>query len=69
MDTPSSNSAACAVRGGEPCRSEQGSVYAPGISAQTAGSKVLFLGMVTMPPGERTRAHVVMRPELDALVT
>lgn len=38
--------------------SQQGSVYAPGISKETAGSEVLFLGVVTLPPGGRTKAHV-----------
>ena len=46
------------VRGSQSYRSEQGSVYAPGISAETVGSKVVFLGMVTLPPGERTKAHI-----------
>ncbi|HSW24829.1 MAG TPA: cupin domain-containing protein [Burkholderiaceae bacterium] len=50
--------AARVIRGGEPYRSAQGSVYSPGVSAQTAGSKSLFLGMVTLQPGERTRAHI-----------
>ena len=48
----------CVVRGSQSYRSEQGSVYAPGISAETAASKVVFLGIVTIPPGERTRAHI-----------
>jgi uncharacterized RmlC-like cupin family protein len=46
------------VRGGEPYRSAQGTVYEPGISAQTVAAKVLFLGLVTLAPGQRTRAHV-----------
>ena len=50
--------AARVIQGGEPYRSAQGSVYSPGVSAQTAGSKSLFLGMVTLLPGERTRAHI-----------
>ena len=37
--------------------SKQGSVYAPGISAETAGSKVVFLGIVTIPPEGITKAH------------
>jgi len=45
------------VRGGQPYRSEQGAVYAPGISAETVGATAVFLGVVTLPPGERTRAH------------
>ena len=52
------HAAARVVSGGEPFRSPQGTVYAPGISAQTAASKVLFMGLVTLPPGERTRAHI-----------
>ena len=54
---------ACVVPGAKAYRSAQGSVYAPGISAQTAGSKALFLGMVTLPPGERTKAHIHERHE------
>jgi uncharacterized RmlC-like cupin family protein len=58
MTTISDQPAARVVRGGEPYRSPQGTVYAPGISAQTAASKVLFMGIVTLPPGERTKAHI-----------
>jgi len=46
------------VPGGEPYRSEQGTVYQPGISDQTVGALSIFLGMVTLPPLERTKAHV-----------
>jgi uncharacterized RmlC-like cupin family protein len=46
------------IRGTEPYRSAQGSVYAPGISAETVGANGVFLGMVTLPSGERTRAHI-----------
>jgi uncharacterized RmlC-like cupin family protein len=49
---------ASVVKAGARYRSEQGSDYDPGISAETVGSKALFLGVVTVPPGERTRAHV-----------
>lgn len=55
--------AACAVPGAEPYRSPQGPVYAPGISSQTVGAHALFLGIVTLPPGERTRAHLHERHE------
>lgn len=58
MDTPAPSTAARVVRGSRPFRSAQGSVYAPGINGETAGSRALFLGVVTLPPGERTRAHV-----------
>ena len=50
--------AACVLHGTQPYRSAQGTVYAPGVSSQTAGSSVLFLGMVTLPAGERTKAHI-----------
>ncbi|QTQ36268.1 Cupin superfamily protein [Aromatoleum petrolei] len=33
-------------------------MYAPGISAETVGSTAVFLGMVTIPPEGRTRAHL-----------
>lgn len=46
------------VRGAEPYTSAQGSRYAPGISAETTGARRLFLGMVTLAPGQRTKAHV-----------
>jgi uncharacterized RmlC-like cupin family protein len=54
---------ATVVRAGAKYRSEQGSDYEPGVSAETVGSKVLFLGMVTLPAGARTRAHVHERHE------
>lgn len=46
------------VRGSESYQSIQGSIYAPGISAETVGAKGLFLGMVTIPPEGRTKAHI-----------
>lgn len=60
MDTPTLDTAAAAsvVPGGPARRSPQGPVYAPGISRQTVGARALFLGLVTLPPGERTRAHI-----------
>lgn len=58
MDTSVTSSAARVVRGGQPFRSPQGTFYAPGINGETAGSRTLFLGIVTLPAGERTRAHV-----------
>ena len=51
------------VKAGARYRSEQGSDYDPGISHETVGSTVLFLGAVTLPPGARTRAHVHERHE------
>ena len=52
-----------AVRGCEPYTSAQGSRYAPGVSAETTGASALFLGLVTLPAGERTKAHVHERHE------
>jgi uncharacterized RmlC-like cupin family protein len=46
------------VHGAEPYTSAQGSRYAPGISAETVGASHLFLGLVTLAPGQRTKAHV-----------
>ena len=53
----------CVVHGGQPYRSVQGSVYTPAVSEETVGAATLFLGMVTLPPGERTKAHVHARHE------
>ena len=46
------------VSGDASYRSEQGSIYAPGVSKETVGSQAVFLGQVTLGPGERTRAHI-----------
>jgi uncharacterized RmlC-like cupin family protein len=54
---------ASVVRAGTKYRSEQGSDYEPGVSTETVGSQVLFLGSVTLPAGARTRAHVHERHE------
>lgn len=51
------------VHGSAAHRTEQGPVYAPGISAETVHASALFLGRVTIPPGERTKAHVHQRHE------
>ena len=54
---------ATVVSGSKPYTSAQGSVYSPGICAETVASAALFLGVVTLPAGERTRAHVHARHE------
>jgi uncharacterized RmlC-like cupin family protein len=54
---------ASVVRAGTKYRSEQGSDYEPGVSTETVGSQILFLGTVTLPEGARTRAHVHERHE------
>jgi len=46
------------VKGASGYRTEQGSDYQPGISAETVGSQVIWLGLMTLPPGLRTKAHV-----------
>src|SRR5258708_39182965 len=48
----------CVVHGSESYQSQQGSIYAPGISAETVSAKVLFLGLVTLPPESRTKSHI-----------
>lgn len=40
-----------------PFVSAQGTTYAPGVSAETVQSRALFLGIVSLEPGQRTRAH------------
>ena len=47
------------VLGGELYRGKQGLDYTPGVSAETVGSRALWLGSVTLPPaGGRTKAHI-----------
>ncbi|MEH2626622.1 putative RmlC-like cupin family protein [Bradyrhizobium sp. AZCC 1719] len=46
------------VKGSKGYRAEQGSDYQPGISAETVGSKMIWLGIITLPAGRRTKAHV-----------
>lgn len=40
-----------------PFVSAQGTTYAPGISAETVQAQALFLGIVSLAPGQRTHAH------------
>jgi uncharacterized RmlC-like cupin family protein len=46
------------VKGGGGYRAKQGADYLPGISSETVGAKALWLGIATIPPGQRTKAHV-----------
>jgi uncharacterized RmlC-like cupin family protein len=55
--------AASVIRAGTKYRAEQGSDYEAGVSAETVGSKALFLGIASLPAGGRTRAHVHERHE------
>ena len=46
------------VRAGERYEGRQGPDYTPGVSAESVGSRALWLGSVTLPPaGGRTKAH------------
>jgi uncharacterized RmlC-like cupin family protein len=58
MNTATLSRTATVLSASAAARSAQGSIYAAGVSAQTVASRHLFLGVVTIPPGERTRAHV-----------
>lgn len=44
-------------------QASQGPDYQPGVSAENAGALDLWLGVVTIPPGKRTKAHVHERHE------
>jgi uncharacterized RmlC-like cupin family protein len=46
------------VKAGAEYRVEQGADYQPGVSTETVGSRVIWLGLMTLPPGARTKAHV-----------
>ncbi|HET7911520.1 MAG TPA: cupin domain-containing protein [Pseudolabrys sp.] len=57
-NTVSAPRKASVVKGAAGYRAEQGSDYEPGVSAETVGSKSIWLGMISLLPGKRTRAHV-----------
>jgi uncharacterized RmlC-like cupin family protein len=46
------------IRSVEAYEGKQGPTYAGGISAETAGAQAIWLGMIRMPPGGRTKAHL-----------
>jgi hypothetical protein len=58
MDAIATASPRFVVRQSDAYTSTQGSRYAPGVSSETTGATSLFLGLVTLAPGQRTRAHV-----------
>jgi uncharacterized RmlC-like cupin family protein len=58
MDVTANGTKAAVVKGLKSETATQGSDYATGVSAETVGAKALFLGVVTLPPGRRTKAHV-----------
>jgi uncharacterized RmlC-like cupin family protein len=51
------------VKGGTEYLSQQGADYVPGVSAESVGATALWLGIVTLGPGRRTKAHVHERHE------
>lgn len=63
VDGPSTDARGCVVKGGQGYRAQQGSDYLPGISAESVGAKALWLGIATLPAGQRTKAHVHERHE------
>jgi uncharacterized RmlC-like cupin family protein len=36
---------------------KQGPSYAGGVSAESVGSRAIWMGLITIPPGGRTKAH------------
>jgi uncharacterized RmlC-like cupin family protein len=46
------------VRGDDTYRGKQGLTYFGGVSAESAGSRGLCMHLLTIPPGERARAHL-----------
>lgn len=57
MSATSHGTRARVLSSATPFVSAQGTTYAPGISAETVQSRALFLGIVSLGPGQRTRAH------------
>jgi uncharacterized RmlC-like cupin family protein len=45
------------IRGCDIVRGKQGLTFAPGISAESVGSKGVYLELLTIPPGGRAKAH------------
>lgn len=45
------------VRAATAYEGKQGPSYSGGVSVESVGSRAIWLGMVTMPPGGRTKAH------------
>src|SRR5260370_34605871 len=45
------------ISGGDSYVAEQGSVYRSGVAAESAGSTMLWFGMISLPAGRRTSGH------------
>ena len=58
MTPTTDTSAPCRViRSVETYEGKQGPSYSGGVSAESVGARAIWLGMVTIPPGGRTKAH------------
>ena len=59
MTVTADNIATCRViRSTEQYQGKQGPSYAGGVSAESVGSQGIWLGLITMAPGSRTKAHL-----------
>ncbi|HVL23020.1 MAG TPA: cupin domain-containing protein [Thermomicrobiales bacterium] len=45
------------IRTAETYVGKQGPTYAGGVSAESAGSQAIWMGVITLAPGSRTKAH------------
>jgi uncharacterized RmlC-like cupin family protein len=57
------------VRWSDSYVAEHGSVYRSGVSAESVGSSMLWLGMISLPAGRRTSAHRHQGHETAILMT
>ncbi|MBX4865909.1 cupin domain-containing protein [Rhizobium bangladeshense] len=60
---------ASVVRTGGSHVARQGSVYRSGVSAESVGSSMLWLGTISLPAGRRTSAHCHQGHETALLMT
>ena len=58
MSAPATDRVTCrVVRAADEYEGKQGPSYAGGVSVERVGATAIWLGMVTMAPGSRTKAH------------
>jgi uncharacterized RmlC-like cupin family protein len=57
MDTGKTTATAQVIRSAESYVGKQGPQYTGGISAETVGAQAIWLGLIDIPPGGRTKAH------------
>lgn len=58
MDSTTTTPRCHVIRATREYQGTQGPTYAGGVSAESVGARAIWLGMITMPPGTRTRAHL-----------